>query len=538
MPTNREVLKLKRRVGYFEKQSFIRELNIYLSRHPEGSIEKYKQMPSFVYLLLEWVFEVEYKETPRITTARDVSWFMNRIWKINNSFGANRKTDSVTLFLRPIINNQFWIQQDGSYWLRGILLQYAIMLPKGSSPFYDEFLQATKVDLDDYFQISAIVMITLDSQQRAISYSNVVRLLYPYFTIDIIARSLRVFAMLPDEIKLFLTKKVPRSESLVLLNAETRLIHCPVIFIADSLYAPDHALLRRGISESAFNHFLRLNRSGFRQRYGNAYENYVRGCLFRDDISFSSEAAIERIYKSNNISGKVVDALVEGTNGVVLVEAKGVVPKVETLTSAEPYVIRNHLKDTVLKAAKQIVECLYKLEKCQHPLPLLNERFGLIVTQGEYYLKRFSEIAKYIAGDTMANLENKFGKLIPYENIFVCNVNDLDYLVGTEAKCDDFLVTFMQHCKKEDADSNTSKMLMTQHIESFFSMLHESQGAEYKRAKETKVRDESLTNKIETLTKTNKEYWNTSSETELVERTNQLKAAIRDSASDQLKMQS
>lgn len=41
------------------------------------------------------------------------------------------------------------------------------------------------------------------------NYSQVVKALYPHFSIDTIARSIKVFAMFPEEIALFLTEKMP-----------------------------------------------------------------------------------------------------------------------------------------------------------------------------------------------------------------------------------------------------------------------------------------------------------------------------------------
>lgn len=534
MSDNAEVFKLKKRVRYYDKQSFGQQLDQLLARHADGSIEKHQRMPSLVYLLLEWLFEVENKGTPKIASARDITWFMNRLWQLNDSNFGNNNIESVTLFLRPLINNQFWIQHSKAYWLRGLVLQHALMFPMGKSPFNDEFFQATKITLSDYFHITAAILVGMDNERRVMNYFEVVKALHPHFSIDTIAKAIRVFAMFPEEIERFLSEKMPRENAMSIINADTRLIHCPVILNTRGLYTPDHALLRRGLSESAFNHFLRINRDGFRMRYGDAYENYVRGCLIRDDVSFDSEDELKLLYKEHRVEGKVVDAVAKATDGVVFVEAKGVVPKVETMITAEPRLIKHHLKDTVIRAAKQIIECAFRLEQqCYQKLPEKAERYGLIVTQGEYYLKRFSNIAKHIAADTISNLESKFGQPIPYENIFVCNINDFDYLTGTEATCEDFFVSFMQHCKEEDADTSTSKMLMLQHIESFFKKL-ESQGQEYARARETAVKNESLFTALVDIVKANVEYWNSKSKTELLEKGNDLRRAVVHTVADQL----
>jgi len=49
----------------------------------------------------------------------------------------------------------------------------------------------------------------MDNEHRVMNYSQVVKALYPHFSIDTIARSIKVFAMFPEEIALFLTEKMP-----------------------------------------------------------------------------------------------------------------------------------------------------------------------------------------------------------------------------------------------------------------------------------------------------------------------------------------
>jgi len=80
MQENKEVFKLKKRVRYYDKQSFGLELDKLLTRYPEGSIEKHRRMTTLVYLLFEWLLEVDNKGTPKVATSRDIYWFMNKLW--------------------------------------------------------------------------------------------------------------------------------------------------------------------------------------------------------------------------------------------------------------------------------------------------------------------------------------------------------------------------------------------------------------------------------------------------------------------------
>ena len=84
------------------------------------------------------------------------------------------------------------------------------MFPNGAnSPFNEEFFQTTKVQLNYYFHIAAALLVGMDNEHRVMNYSQVVKALYPHFSIDTIARSIKVFAMFPEEIALFLTEKMP-----------------------------------------------------------------------------------------------------------------------------------------------------------------------------------------------------------------------------------------------------------------------------------------------------------------------------------------
>lgn len=533
MKDNKEVYRLKSRLKYYDKTSFLCELDKWTHAHPDGSYEKNSLMPSYCYLLLEWLLEAKSVSSQKIAKKKDIDWFMDRLWQLNEMVGSTRNTESVTLYLRPIVNNQFWLQQSKKYWLRSLLINYSLMSPDESKPFNEEFYQVTKVSLSSYFKVAAIILHVMDTKQRTVIFSSLVKLLFPHFEIETIARSIRLVAMFPYEVQKFLADALPRANSLEILNADTRLLHCPVILTEQGLYSLDNSLLRRGICESPLNHFLRLNRNGFRQRYGRAYESFIVEKLAKN-LSLETESDINKIYKVNGTQGKVVDGLVRGDSAVVFVEAKGVMPRVEVLTTSDPTMIKRYLKDTVTKAAKQIIECAFTLEeKCSIGLPNSSERFGLIVTQGEHYLKRFSDFAKYVAPETMNKLEDSFGCPVPYNNIFVCNINDFERLMSHEDGQKDYLTTFMQHCRDEDSTSHLSKMLMQQHVDSFIKKTSEGGLA----IEPISSQSRAFVEDVASITKSNLQFWECNTKDDLLVRAYQLKSLITQTEPDCLKLQ-
>lgn len=507
MSVESELHKIKKRLRYFDRSSMVFELDNYLSEHAEHSPERFQRLPFLGFLLLEWLFEVTPNTSTRIASTKDVYWFIHRLFELNGKTTAGNNSGSLMLFMRPIISNQFWIQHRNEYWLRALINQFEIFHPDDNTPFNAEFEQATGVKLTDFFIIKCYLYCGMKGENRRLNYLHIVKSLHPFFDLDTIAKSIRLISGTPENLQAFLCNVMPRAITDTITIAESRLLHKPIIIAESYLFSIDITLLSRGIAEAALNHFIRMNTSGFRQRFGDAFEKYVHVCLSRPDITFVNESDINGTYATAGLAGKVTDFLVKGHDGCVLVEAKGVVPRVETLSSANPFLIKRQVKDSIIKGIKQIVECAYLLDNADgQTLPSSSERFGLIVTQGEFLLKRGIDIAKNIAPNDILSLAEKFGEPIPFTNIFVCSIQDFEYLCGIATRKPDFLLEFLRHCRREDADTSTMKMTMIQHIETFFKVLI-PEGENYRRRENRGLKDNRLFRKTSDVVAHNQAYW-------------------------------
>jgi len=128
------------------------------------------------------------------------------------------------------------------------------------------------------------------------------------------------------------------------------------------------------------------------------------------------------------------------------------------------------------------------------------------VTQGEFLLKRGIDIAQDIAPHEIKSLTKKFGEPIPYNNIFVCSIQDFEYLTGIAKQQPDFLLAFLRHCCREDADPITMKMMMVQHIETFFKVLIPGD-EEYTRLESRGLKDNRLFDKTIDVMSDCHAYW-------------------------------
>ena len=107
MSVEKELLKIKRRLRYFDRFSVLIEIERFLSEHPEHSVERFQRLPFLSFLVVEWLFEVTPNKSTRVATKRDVYWFVNRLFELNGKTTAGNNSDSLILFMRPLINNQF-----------------------------------------------------------------------------------------------------------------------------------------------------------------------------------------------------------------------------------------------------------------------------------------------------------------------------------------------------------------------------------------------------------------------------------------------
>jgi hypothetical protein len=503
---NKSTLKIKRRLRYFDKSAFANELRNYLSETPSGSKEYICRSPWIVYVLFEWLCEVDSIPPQGIAERKDILWFIKRMWELHDN--AQRTTDSLTLFLRPIISNQFWLQHDKGYWIRAFFTQYEIFHINETKKFHDEFKQETGIALFDFFLITLFIILSHERNKGKVTYFELIKNLHPHFTLETIFNTLKLYSGTLPMLKKFFTVEMPRKTLPSIMSIDARLLHRPLFLDSESLVSIDIQMAKRGLAEAALNHFIRLNRDGFRRRFGTAFQEFVHQCLTRKDIEFITDSNIFEIFEENNVSAKDTDFLITSDEGVIFVEAKAVVPRPDSFTTSNPIIVKQPLKNSILKGFEQIFECAFTLKtKCGYKLPATKNIFGLIVTQGEFFLKRGVDFSQYIEPTRFKYLSNKFGHPLLFENIFVISVNDFEYLLSSTASKPSYLVEFLKHCTSEDSDANTSKHSMIQHIESFLAILSKENKTNSKRLNSRKVNMKKLFNDLNEITTSNNEYW-------------------------------
>ena len=88
MSVEKELLKVKRRLRYFDRSSVLIEIDRFLSEHPEHSVERFRRLPFLSFLVVEWLFEVTPHKSTRVASKKDVYWFVNRLFELNGKTTA------------------------------------------------------------------------------------------------------------------------------------------------------------------------------------------------------------------------------------------------------------------------------------------------------------------------------------------------------------------------------------------------------------------------------------------------------------------
>ncbi|TDM54071.1 hypothetical protein [Aliivibrio fischeri] len=430
--------------------------------------------PWVTCLLLEWAFEVKPNKGAVEATSDDVYKLLNKVWELQSLALSIEATDRPWLPLRSFMLTQLRFQQSQQIHIHFLARLYAIMCKMDQSTILDvSFEKDTGIKLYDFFVISGILIsFFLKKNSVLLKYSDLLVMLHPAYSIDTIIRVLSVLGGNEREIKSYYEDfrenygKVRKEEYF----AEPKLLKFPLFLLPEGLSTAHSYVATIGISEFVLRTLKNSNPQSFRQKFTRLFENYMSVVFKENNCSIVKEVDLKQFYKEKQIQGRVVDFLYNDGQNSVFIDAKGVEPKEKALTTDNPALIKNMLRDIHIKGIRQAADCVALLEKSNYAgLANKENRYALIVTHQDFYLSDGIQLKQYFEEkEYQSKVIDVVASRIPEENIHFCSIAELEGILCLCEKLQTVnLGDFMKFCTVNNSKFETRMFEMRQHIESF-----------------------------------------------------------------------
>jgi len=467
MGFDKEARKIREQIKKYSAHSLINNLLDYLAQ-PSQALGEVGKRPWVALLVLEWTFELTKECGEKIATKRDVLTILNQLWKIQHipaNLDDNRPLEVV---LRALIIPQLKIQKPEHYYRLAFVRTYVIIKKYTvSTKLESKFSEIFGLSLDEYVRIALFLMITMISDSSGLvrlSYSAIVGALMDQYNLRSITRTLHILgidlATMTQTLKQDHDRYIRDNEYF----QDSIFYRKPFLLLEEGLVSPHCSATSRGVAESLINHFIRLD-DQLRTEFTKAFEHYLGELFTNHQLKFLSEVELLKFYKKQKVSDKVADFVIFEDTGIIAIDAKGVEPRSDTVTTTKKYNLTRRLRDHHLKGIEQAVITLKNLvlqnHSSLHPqLP----RYAIVVTHQDFFVGTGFHFKNYIDDLSWQRLEELSEGIIDLGNIHFLSIGHIETLLKLRQQHPNCLIDFLAYASKCAADTSTMAFEVEQYI--------------------------------------------------------------------------
>ena len=192
------------------------------------------------------------------------------------------------------------------------------------------------------------------------------------------------------------------------------------------------------------------------KHFGRLFQSYVHNALDYAKWDYQTEEALKKRFGT---SEKVVDFLIQHQNTRVLVEAKSGEIADLGKVSHDPLIVRDKIKDSLLKAVEQgysTAMSLHEICRPQDPQASPNDNYLIVVSFKDFYLGNGRDVYDFIAKDVIDGIMDRYGKeWIPINHIYFLSIDELDIMVEAFRGRPQELINCLEKAVEADKDIST-----------------------------------------------------------------------------------
>jgi hypothetical protein len=458
-----EIHNIKLQIRRYSHRSFFEAAIGYLQEKHGDPIEELRRMPWIAMFavklsLLETsgALEVTKEEFLRIA---------NKIYALQH-IAADAKGTGFNLALRSMIMQQMWYQRGESLALQSLLRQ-SNFFSKYDGVYEKEFTRIAGLSLRNFYRITICLWVMAIENKKSyvveINLAELIYRLYPSIGFPELMAYCRLTSIHIDNLPAFMEgfrlKDTFRSEYF----QETPFKNKPIVVIGNSMYIFNSIVFMEGTS-SLVPSLLKKESKTFKNDFGTDFEQYVGKFISESGLEFWTEKEIEVYYKKHGLKGKVVDYLIFGEDGsIILIECKAVEPSDIVKASYEADILRRSLEASFIKAIFQGQEVTHLLSSTEK---FKEKKFRqLVVTHEDHGILDARYLATYIDTDLESTLTVKHGNLkLQLDDIFYLTIGDLEQTLIAKAEGLFVLADFLRECAEDQRQAHKRRMTFNQFI--------------------------------------------------------------------------
>jgi len=421
--------------------------------------------PWLMLVLLKWTLiygDFECSQLGEISP----TGFEKLIDRLHDYGGQARLPQDASMWFLVFHNHafqQFWFLR-GHHYTR--LARQYLMFADAEESLSDAFLKQIGLRIDHFLELALVLLVAVYKQAASRIQKEFFGRLessYPPGTIDSFLNSVSLNI---HQARQFLqnlqAKGVPSRYHEY--YEEPALKRFPLLREASVFQPYSRHLLYYSLDTFVYDVLKAADPQMFMKRFGKKiFERYVKKALDYADWHYQTE---EELKKRFGTSLKLVDFVIEYQNIRVFLEAKGAEIGDLGKVSQDPVVVKDKVKDSLLKAVQQAystAKVMAEISPAQEGQTAQNGNYLLVVSFKDFYLGNGRDIYDFIARDEIDRIDGK--ELIPIDHIYVLSIDEFDIMAEAFRGRPEDMIKCLEKAVRADKDPKNKRFVFEQHLQ-------------------------------------------------------------------------
>lgn len=450
---------IKRRLSKYTRTSLVEHLMKRLHL-PESAFGDLPSLPWLSCMMLELVLEVDEAPDARVADAEKVTLILNDLWHLQNEALQFAPDKNIMLTMRPFLIQQLRFQSAQVTHLYFLARMQLLLLEYNQSPKpIKSFEKVAGISFKDFVTLSLFFAVAfsdiLATKQRKVTYEYILSKLHPSYELDTLVKFLRLVGSdLGTLAKSIKSKRAdigpPRSEEYF---AESLFFDKPLLLLPSGISTTHSYIACIGLSEFILRTLKNCDDDGnsFRKPFSKAFERYISDLFITSGLDVVSEDTLKEHYNDDLKNRKVVDYLYTADGKNLFVDAKSVEPKQTVLSTQDPRLIKERLRDHLIGALTQAKVCANTLSESGYEhLVSQKSRYILVISHQDFFVGSGKRLRDLLGRDYGSSIDDAVEDKFELENIFYIAIAEFEGVMQLMKESQSTIFDFLDYCKKRD----------------------------------------------------------------------------------------
>lgn len=465
-----KVTAIKKKLATFTDDSFFNNMYVHFQsiRSPKTGIVS--NFPWCCFLALKWKFSEPVRYNAGEMKMKDFIDIVNRIYNLQSEVDGLYDNNKILLSIRRMIVNQKLYQVPVKLELNTLARQYYWYANYGGDYFKRNFEKLYGLTLEEYYKISAyfsLLSCVEDNKESVnIPFNVFIIHLIPYFSVETLRNYLNLVSVKWSGLRVFMEHFKDNQQKDIEYFLDTPMLTKPFIKTDLGLVVLSKHILRASLSALVPSLLKKDLASAYKDKFGKAMEAYIGSLLNETFPSVKTESEIVELYRKNKMpeKTKVVDFLLQETDGKVYIDSKAIEPDKTVKYSNSALIIKQRLGNSFIKGVLQGLDCARAINNISGDKKSVKDSL-IIITHMDHYISTGTTIEDMLDKSFFKMIEEKYGELsINKERIYYMTIDEFEFMIEVCRLKKITITSLIDACSKDDSSSSTQKFNVMMHL--------------------------------------------------------------------------